>query len=83
MFVSTLLLQFVRKVTTAQTVLIFVLLTAKHVDTQMVSAQIWRDGWVITAQSVFLNANKRLKICMIYNKSECTYICINNISKYS
>lgn len=50
MFVSTFLFQYVRKVTMAQTVLTIVLLTARHVDTQMVSAHVRRDGWVIIAQ---------------------------------
>lgn len=50
MFVSTVLFQHVRKVTMAQTVQTFVLQTARHADTQMVSVHVWRDGWVITAQ---------------------------------
>lgn len=53
MFVLFLLLQLSRKATTARTVPMFVLLTARHVDTWTVCARVKRVGWVIIAQQVF------------------------------
>lgn len=53
MFVLFLLLQLARKATTARTVPMFVLLTARHVDTWTVCARVKRVGWVIIAQQVF------------------------------
>lgn len=53
MFVLFLLLQLARKATTARTVPMFVLLTARHVDTWTVCAHVKRVGWVIIAQQVF------------------------------
>lgn len=62
MFVLFLLLQLARKATTAQIVLMFVLLTARHVDTWTVCAHVKRVGGVKIAQQVFLNVNKKLVI---------------------
>lgn len=53
MFVLFLLLQLARKATTARTVPMFVLLTARHVDTWTVCARVKRVGWVIIARQVF------------------------------
>lgn len=53
MFVLFLLLQLARKATMARTVPMFVLLTARHVDTWTVCARVKRVGWVIIAQQVF------------------------------
>lgn len=53
MFVLFLLLQLARKATMARTVPMFVLLTARHVDTWTVCARVKRAGWVIIAQQVF------------------------------
>lgn len=53
MFVLFLLLQLARKANTARTVPMFVLLTARHVDTWTVCARVKRVGWVIIAQQVF------------------------------
>lgn len=53
MFVLFLLLQLARKAITARTVPMFVLLTARHVDTWTVCARVKRVGWVIIAQQVF------------------------------
>lgn len=55
MSVSYILLQLVMQDTTAQTVLIVVLITAKDVNTQMDCVPVMQVGWVPIAQQVSVN----------------------------
>lgn len=55
MSVSNILLQLVMQDTTAQTVLIVVLITAKDVNTQMDCVPVMQVGWVPIALQVSVN----------------------------